>query len=456
MTSERRAFVYAAVVASLAAVPVGGCRGIVGIEDAPPTFVTDAGADVAPAPASCGVSSPNPTCASCITTSCCAEAQRCASAPGCADLSGCIAACAPGDVACASDCRVRRFPNSYGAEASALASCEADKCAAACAITCGGYTFADATCGAWAVQNCCVQATTCMRSAECAAVAACERACAEHDASCLQGCELAHPTGVNAERDLGECLHKADPDGGAAPCIESRWECLRQQATQPPVAAGPFRIRYRILEYPVIASSRAKGLTLRACRRNDPDCTILPVLAGPVITDQWGEAELTFAETFDGYVEITGPGYGTVLVYLPPVAKDFTTFFGVANEATFTDLGDALTAPGGLQPDRGNVIVGVFDCAGGDGDGVRLSLDTPDAASTPFYFVGGSPSQGTMTTADPDTGAYGGFLNVSAAPLRITVDATVVKNGLALPTRPVYARAGRNAYTIVLFYPGLR
>jgi hypothetical protein len=421
----------------LVAVPVGGCGALVGIGDGPPLELRgDAGGD-----ATCGVGFASSKCEQCMSASCCTEAASCVGAPGCADFAGCVAACL-GDVACATACR-DRFPTGYAVEAASLESCKAMRCASACGVTCGGYVYPNAACAACGIAHCCDVATACMGDAECAALGACERACPINDARCLERCELAStPGGVTRERDLGACLGEACPTS----CIPPKWACLQNLAAAAAPATGPaIRVTYRFIEYGTIDRVKQNGLRVRACRAADVPCD--SPLVNWIPTDEHGEALLAFGDNhFDGYAEISGPGYQPFLLYLPPLTKDFVADVGVIKIDDFALLANSIAK---VQPDAATVLVTVFDCAGGAAGGVKLAVEP--ASGTPFYFAGGSPSgDATVTDENRDTGSIGGFVNVLGGTTGIKVRATVAENGLTYPERiGVHARKTTEAYTMV-------
>lgn len=436
-------------LAVLAALLVGGCRSIVGIDGDPPmNLVAEAGAP----PRSCGASFANADCASCMSSSCCDEGARCAGVTGCTDFVGCVAACAL-DAACTASCRVR-FPTGYGAEAAALESCKAARCAPQCrATTCGGYVYADPKCGGCGVAKCCDVATACMRDVDCVALAACERGCAldplaADGGNCLQGCELVRPADAVAhERAFGECLRASCP----ADCIPPRWACLENHSTTPAPATGPnIKLTYRFIDYPSLG--RVPNLSVRACGKLDPTCASPLVPEG--LTNGPGEVTLDLQQnSFDGYAQVKGASYGTTLIYLPRLTKDFAGLFGLPSEAAFGFLAaSVLPDAGAPQPELGNLVVSVIDCSGGAAAGVKLTIE-PSEGSTPFYFQAGTPStDAQMTDDDANVGGYGGFLNVKAnAPIK--VHATVAENGRKFDERIVVARPFSSAlFTVVRLY----
>jgi hypothetical protein len=275
----------------------------------------------------------------------------------------------------------------------------------------------------------------------CAALGACERACATGDDACLLACELARPSAVPAERTFGQCLREKCPHD----CIPPEWACLETAGSAPKPATGAnITIGLTFVEYP--SYPRVPGLTLQACKDAGGTCTA-PV--GPSVTDASGYGELHLAEnSFEGFIDVTGPGYAHMLLYLPRLTSDFAAIVGVVNVDTFQGLASAIPPP---PPDSGSVLVTVFDCAGGAAGGVKLAIDPADGV-TPFYFAQSNISlTATMTDADPDTGAYGGFLGVKTH-TGITIRASVAENGLSYAPRTVYAVHGDTTYTQVLLY----
>lgn len=425
-----------ASVSLFGAVAVWGCRDVVGIEDGPPTALAECAASYGEASSGC---------TQCMKASCCAEAIRCSGDSNCAKFAACSAKCAAGDLECSSRCRVPD-PVTYGEAAAALDSCKAARCTSACSVSCGGYAYADPKCAECGIAKCCPAASACMGNAECAVLAACERACDTFDSKCLQRCELAHPDGVVLQRAFGKCLSESCADK----CIPPRWSCLVNRKDSSPPATGPaISVRYRLIAYTGVDSGeRVPGLSVTACGRTNAACN--PPSAGPVVTGANGEAVLDLkVNYFDGYSEITGPNRTRAIVYLPTLTKSFVAILPSFDTPTFAFLGMGLTnAP--LNPNLANILVDVVDCAGGPAGGVELSIDDDDG-STRFYVTSDGPTTAPRATqADPVFGAFGGFLNVK--PGRVTVRAKVVDSGLQYDDVTVNARAGADTYTLVVLY----
>jgi hypothetical protein len=433
------------VLAFVSVLVIVGCRGIVGIEDGPPTSLVPDAATCAVPFAAAGAD-----CAQCLATSCCEEGERCKSAPQCGDLSGCLLACTARDIACESLCRAR-FPKGYGVEGASLDSCKATHCARACEVTCGGYVYAEAECGNCGNTRCCDVATACMNDVECAMLAACERACPVADSSCLGMCELAYPDGVTRERAFGTCL----TEFCSPTCIAPKWACLVPPIETPAPATGiNFTVTYRLFGYGPGGLDGQGGFRVQACGTTDVEACAQPI-AGPVFTNDFGQAKLELkGDPFNGYAKITKAGFAPVFVYLPrDLAKDFVADVGVVAEDTFAGLANAVLSPQTLESDRANLLVSVVDCAGGSAAGVKFQI-ADAAGSTQFYFGDGLPDKTrTQTKDDMEIGSVGGFLNVRGGTgAGITVRATVAENGLAYSERTVQAPIEPNGYTLLLLY----
>ena len=311
-----------------------------------------------------------------------------------------------------------------------------------CAAKCGGYVYPDADCAACGTERCCDEATACMQKAECAVLAACARACATTDQSCVQLCKLAHPRGVGELRAFGGCTTSKCANA----CIPLKWACLKQVTNTPPVATGPaIKVTYAFVSYERVLP--IQGLSVRPCAATDLECRS-PLVTPSGLTDADGRATVQLASNFfDGYAEVSGPGYPTELAYYPPLAKDLVTNpVALPTNDTFT-LATTAIAP--IDPGRAILIIRALDCQGNAAAGVSFTIE-PSEGATSFYFARRLPST-TATATDDDTFASGGFVNVKAA-TGISVHATVAGNGLKFAPRTVYTRAGATTFTFLTMY----
>jgi hypothetical protein len=351
---------------------------------------------------------------------------------------GCLGTCGAGDVKCASACRAR-FP-AYGAEAAALQSCEAAHCTSACQVVCGGYVYADPACGACGTSqaSCCDLSTACVANPECARLTSCERACAAGDAECLLRCELAHPDGKDAERAFGDCLTKACP----TTCIQPQWACL--QRAPAPASTTVIALNITLQFYDYESGKPLAGLTARPC--NTQDLTCATPVGEATVTNAGGVARmhLPFGR-FAGYTEVSGPDIPTVLVYFPPLTRDFVAgSLPIPRQSTFQTFATSIATP---RADAASLIVTLRDCLGLPHAGVKLSIQ-PTNDSTTFYFVGTIPSKTAMAT-DADSFGAGGFVNTPAS-TAVNVHATVAENGLSFPPLEVVMRPGPTNLTLAV------
>lgn len=152
-------------------------------------------------PSACGFGSGDPTCDSCLDTSCCADANACLGDADCTALLQCAEPCT--DDACVSACEAAHPTGA--AKISALSTCAGTACGTACAgppsgpsgpaPTAGscGLSSGDPTCDTCLDASCCATTTNCLGDADCAAVIQCYDACS--DAACAAACDAAHPGG---------------------------------------------------------------------------------------------------------------------------------------------------------------------------------------------------------------------------------------------------------------------
>jgi hypothetical protein len=416
-----------AVLAFVIIVPLVECRQLAGIDD--------------PNLQACGVAFAGPSCADCMRTSCCAQIEPCAGEASCRDFQTCAAGCSMGDVACTSACRTR-VPTGYDAKAASLQTCEVAHCSTACKVACGGYVYPNPSCAACGIAQCCDLATKCMGDGNCSVLAACERACPVSDESCLRLCELAHPDGVADERALGACVRTHC----SASCIAPKWACLEHPPTTPPATGPNITLTYTFLDYVTLLP--LAGLKVRACRATDVSCESTPLLADAVLTDVAGQAVLSLASnSFDGYVEVSGPGYGPVLEHHPALTRDFVAPITLIPSSTMLQSFANAIAP--LDPSLGMLIVTVRDCNGDPPAGVRLAIQP--AGGVPFYFTAHVPSASATATDDDGYGS-GGFVNVKVN-TAITVDAIVAENGLSYAPQHLLLRAGTYSHLTMYAAP---
>jgi hypothetical protein len=293
---------------------------------------------------------------------------------------------------------------------------------------CGGYVFANAACSSCGVDNCCGAASDCMSDAECSALVVCERACALEDGDCLALCELASPTAVALERALATCTSTSC----AQSCIAPQWACLQHPA--PPRQGEGVTLAYGFADY--VSGSPLVGFVVRGCGATDFECETTK--AGPATTSAQGTVLLQWPVDLNGYIEVSGPGYPTTLLFSTPIpSANFEVDLPLPSTLALAQLEGSITTP---QPGRGTVLAVPHDCTGGAAAGVSFMLAPSDGA-TQFYFADTLPSASATQTDSTAGFAVGGFFNTSAS-TALTVSASVVENGLSLPPSVLFARPG--------------
>ncbi|HEY8078523.1 MAG TPA: hypothetical protein VIF62_30545 [Labilithrix sp.] len=172
-----------------------------------------------PSGSTCGFGSGDPTCDSCLDTSCCTDADACLGDADCTALLDCGNACA--DDACISACEAA---HPSGAKLlDTLSTCVTSTCGSACASAGGGpgdggpggpppagscgLTSGDATCDTCLNGSCCAPTTTCLGDAECIALIRCYDGCA--DDACASACDAAHPAATAEANAIFTCVQSS-------------------------------------------------------------------------------------------------------------------------------------------------------------------------------------------------------------------------------------------------------
>ena len=163
-----------------------------------------------PGGASCGLSTGEATCDTCLDASCCAQNTACVSNTDCAALIACGDACR--DDACISAC-MSAHPTG-AALLDTLSTCVETSCTTACGgpsspppTSACGFGSGNSTCDTCLDTSCCGDANACLGDADCTALIDCAMACT--DATCEAACEAAHPSGTTKMNALSTCANTA-------------------------------------------------------------------------------------------------------------------------------------------------------------------------------------------------------------------------------------------------------
>jgi hypothetical protein len=174
------------------------------------------------------------------------------------------------------------------------------------------------------------------------------------------------------------------------------------------------------------------------CGKLDLECS---APASNVKTGDDGVVHFDVPSTFDGYVQLTGDGYDSTLMFLPPTVADINLgTFPLTTMLATSVLGGQLGKP--LMPGTGRVLTTITGCDMQTVEAVSLSGENMGDDAAGFYSISGFPSFSAVST---DSSGFAGFVNV--APGSITLNAQL-ENGrkvgrVAIFVRPEYVSVRR-------------
>jgi hypothetical protein len=181
------------------------------------------------------------------------------------------------------------------------------------------------------------------------------------------------------------------------------WSCL-DAPERSPSTTGPERVVFSLQVVDIGTGEAKPGLQVRGCGLTDLACE-QPVVE-PIASDRDGWFRVPLLAGFTGYLEMTGPGVMSSLIFMSePFAADSDPSVP-ALAVSFTTV-DALARALGItfDPMLGLVAFRVLDCQGMPAPGVAFSTS---GTGTPYYFVGGLP---TLNVRSTDAQGLGGFVN---------------------------------------------
>lgn len=318
--------------------------------------------------------------------------------------------------------------------------------AAESAADAGGVVVTSSTCGAIPVlgaqgtQNtaacktcvdtsCCTEGAACGSDPECVTYRQCAAACA--DATCSNACYDAHPDAGKTSDPFATCRRtRCSQPCAALSCVGA--------VTWPAPATATLDMTFVLQSYK--DGAPIAGATVRACAKTDATCAS-PLATGT--TDATGTVQLAMPTSpagFAAYLEATATGYTKTLTFVQfadnaktlAAKKLYLTSF---DEGTFAGFGALAGAT--LDPTRGHVAFGAFDCNGNRVAGVSVATSTADAQSVTTYVVGSGPSD---TAKETDPSGAGGVFNVPVGAATLT--GTLQPSKTTLGKSDVLLRAG--------------
>jgi hypothetical protein len=223
-----------------------------------------------------------------------------------------------------------------------------------------------------------------------------------------------------------------DPGG-----VDPVWGCLGQVEAPSAVPVQPeVTLSLRIID--TNTDRPPSALSVRACPKLDVECMVPLSDAVSVAAD--GFVHITTVQNFDGFLEITSPGYVPTLFFVnPPLTADRQDDFAIVTTQTLISLAALANVP--IDAALGHLLIRTFDCEGEQTSGVEFSNDK---GGQPFTFVQGLPQVGTVVTT---TDGIGGYVNVPVG--YVVVTGREVAHDASSGTASVLVRAGSMTYSDV-------
>jgi hypothetical protein len=216
------------------------------------------------------------------------------------------------------------------------------------------------------------------------------------------------------------------------------WACLADDLPAPaPAESRKATVTLHIRD--LVTDLPTPGVTAQVCLKLDVGCS-QPVMRN-VQGDQDGNVALQLDVGFDGYIELstkdTMPG---LYFFYPPIDGDRDVPLVPLFPPVELSKLAALNAKA-VMPDRGHLIVGVYDCQHQPAAGVTLSTPDGDAATSSFYVLQKIP---TATALATDLSGRGGFINLRAGQVAVVGD---LADGRRVGSANVFVRPGSVTYT---------
>jgi hypothetical protein len=247
--------------------------------------------------------------------------------------------------------------------------------------------------------------------------------------------------------------------GGGVP-VDPAWACLQSgggraggagnagNAGNPGNAgtAGGGTVRVTFHGVRLDVAEPLVGASVRPCRKNDLECTLLGVAAQ--LTDGSGRTTFELPAGFDGYFEGTRADINPILLFPGPLGRDVELpAVGGVTEAEAELFASFVQSPGtaGGGPD-GAAILSANDCLGSPAAGVSFEVNVQGEVA-PFFLINGVPN---TTSRETDADGRGGFLGLPE-PAFLLFRALRVATGERVGEVSAFTRV--DAFTYVLLGP---
>lgn len=266
---------------------------------------------------------------------------------------------------------------------------------------------------------------------------------------CLPPCDNTHACAVPSDACL---MWSGEPAlAGFGNCFQPNDTCLGSLVVP---AAPSATADLTVLAFDLFQGNVVEGAAVKACAANDANCAA-PLAQG--VTDAGGAATLTVPTPglgFDGYFELTAPGFAVNLAYYNvPWGK--TGDYAIAYMASEASIVSGFVGSPVADASRGMIIAGAFDCDISPHGGSVFSVASADASTVLGH---GRPTFSADTlsadVADPAlTSSPGGGMLALNVPVGTTHVAATAYDGMPIGDRDIVVRAG--ALTTLLIVPVL-
>ncbi len=182
--------------------------------------------------------------------------------------------------------------------------------------------------------------------------------------------------------------------------------CLGEPVPEPMLVSVASQERW-VLSAQVLSLTTGEavaGVRVRACVLADVTCAT-PVADVSATLDGW--VDIGLLTSFNGYLELTGPGILPTLVYFTRLSASSLSYQNplvVVETDLVAPLANVVGAT--FDPDLGILVVRAFDCQGRPFAGVQV---THNRGGIRWFFVDGLPSRDAEVTGAE---GMGGFINV--------------------------------------------
>lgn len=259
-----------------------------------------------------------------------------------------------------------------------------------------------------------------------------------------------------------DCTAPAGDAGSDAPTLDPRWACVGNVKFPELSSSQKVAIRERVVR--VLVFTPVKDVLMEACGKYDTVVvppTAASYCAQPLTSgtsDAEGYTSLDVPLGFDGYLAThPSPALPSIVPTLyfrfpPPSASDPPTIrpelgLLVLTNEEFSAL-VSLVSPNPIDPQRGHVFLGTYDCQGAAAAGVSFRISAADSATVRFYDTTGIPS---VTAEATSANGRGGFVNVP--PGAVTVEAFLTPSNTRFASYTVIVRPGFITYLRVVPTP---